>query len=85
MNLLLALLLSQPVKSTDVTPSDSTDLTGLATKGIYVGTGGDVAYQFTGDTAAHTLKNVASGTLLPGNYKRVMSTNTTASNIVAWA
>jgi len=64
-----------------VTPSDSTDLDALA-KGLYVGTGGDVVIM---DRAGNTVTfvNVVSGSVLPVFVTRVMSTNTTASDIVA--
>jgi hypothetical protein len=66
-----------------VTPGDSTDLTTLAGFGLWVGVGGDVAVMGVDDTAAVTLKNVPSGTMLWGQFKRCMATNTTATNIVA--
>jgi hypothetical protein len=78
-------LLKQPTKTAAVTISDSTDLTATCTKGIWVGTGGDVAVKGSGDSSANTLKNVPSGTYVPGALSRVMSTNTTASNIVCYS
>ena len=64
-----------------VTPSDSTDLTGA--RGVYVGTAGNVALMAIGDSAAVTFTAVPAGTILPIRIKRVMSTNTTASTIIA--
>lgn len=64
-----------------VTASDSTDLG--VTRAIWVGTGGNLAVMFVNQTSAVTLANVASGTLLQLEVTKVMSTNTTASNIVA--
>jgi hypothetical protein len=77
--------LAQPTLTTAVTPSDSTNTTTTASKGFWVGTGGNVAVKGTGDSAATTLTNVPSGTYIPGAYQRIMSTNTTASNIVSFA
>lgn len=79
-------LLKQPTRAVAVTASDATDTTATATKGCWVGTGGDLAVKFVGDSAgsAVTLKNVPSGTYVPGAFCRVMSTNTTASNIVSF-
>lgn len=75
---------SHPTTSASVTPSDSTDLTGTATKGIWVGVAGNVAVKMKSDSSAVTLQNVPSGTYIPGSFSRVMSTNTTASGIVAF-
>lgn len=63
-----------------VTPSDSTV---VACSALYVGTGGDVAILAEGDSAAVTLTAVPAGTVLPIACNKVMSTNTTATNIVA--
>lgn len=63
-----------------ITASDSTDLTG--TRGIWVGGAGDVAVMGLYDDTAVTLAGVPAGTLIPGRFKRVMSTNTTATSIV---
>lgn len=63
-----------------VTKNDSTIVNCQA---LYVGTGGDVAILADGDTAAVTLSSVPSGTILPIACSKVMSTSTTASNMVA--
>jgi hypothetical protein len=65
-----------------ITKSDATDLTALGIRALWVGTGGDVAIQALNDDDAVTLVNVPDGTLLPVYCKKVMSTNTTASDIV---
>lgn len=71
-----------------VTPNDGADLTTPA-RALFVGTGGNVAVIFAADQSsggagtAVTLKNVASGTILPIRVRRVMSTNTSATDIVA--
>lgn len=64
-----------------VTASDSTVLE--ATRAIWVGGAGDLAVIFLDDTTAVTLSSVPAGTLLPISVTKVMSTNTTATNIVA--
>ena len=64
-----------------VTPSDSTDLTGV--RAIYVGGAGNVALRAIGDSSAVTLSSVPAGTIIPVQIDRVMSTNTTATSIVA--
>lgn len=65
-----------------VTPSDSTSVT---CKAIYVGTGGNIALAPSSSGSATTFSNVGSGTILPVELKdgRIMSTNTTATNIIA--
>lgn len=65
-----------------VVPSDATVL--VPTRGLWVGTVGDVAVIGSGPgQSAVTIKNVPSGTLLPVCVTKVMATNTTAANIVA--
>lgn len=63
-----------------VTPSNSTNFSPC--RALYVGTGGNVVVVFEND-AEITFSNVPSGAILPVRAKRVNSTNTTASTIVA--
>lgn len=63
-----------------VTASDTTQ---VGFSGLYIGTGGDVAVKGIGGTAV-TFKNVPAGTILPIVVNRVMSTNTTATDIVGF-
>lgn len=71
-------------KLTSVTKGDATDITNVANKGLYVGTGGDLVVRAAGDTVAVTLRNVQDGSYIKGSFARVM-TATTASDIVAFA
>ena len=65
-----------------VTPHDSTDLA-YATRGLYVGVGGDITVVFVADVAtAVLLTDVPSGVILPICITRVNSTATTATNMV---
>lgn len=64
-----------------VTKSDATLLP--VTRGIYIGGTGDIAVIFAGDTAAVTLVAPALGIVHPWQVTKVMSTNTTATSIVA--
>jgi hypothetical protein len=64
-----------------VTPGDSTTLP--ATRGLWIGGAGNVAVVFAGDTAAVTLSGATAGSLIPIQVTKVMSTNTTATSIVA--
>jgi len=63
-----------------VTPSDTADLAQPAR--LYVGTTGDLSVILVNDTTAVTFSSVAAG-WLPLIVKRVMSTSTTATDIVA--
>jgi hypothetical protein len=72
------------VKLRAVTPSDSTVVNCQA---LWVGGAGNVAILAESDAddagSAVTIVGVAAGTLLPIAADRVMSTNTTATSIVA--
>ena len=63
-----------------VTKSDVTVFD--APQAIYVGTGGDIALRLVGDSTVVVYKNVPSGSWLPVLADKVMSTDTTASDIV---
>ena len=67
-------------KATAVTASDTTEFTN--TRGLYVGTGGDIAVTMV-DGNACTFVSVPGGTILPVQVIQVLSTDTTASNIIA--
>ena len=69
------------LRATAVTPSDSTELTGV--RALYVGGAGNVAVILKEDTVAVTFVAVPAGSILPLAAIRVMSTNTDATNIVA--
>ena len=75
-------LTGSATRSASVSPNDSTDLTNV-TRALWVGGAGNVAVMLLDDSAAVTFVGVAAGTLLPLRVRRVMSTNTTATNIVA--
>jgi hypothetical protein len=65
---------------TAITKSDSTTYS-PSLDAIYVGGGGDVAIvDLAGNTV--TFVNVQSGTVLPVNAYKVMSTNTTATDMI---
>ena len=65
-----------------VTPSDSTDLTTLA-RAIYVGGAGNVV-AVRHDNTAVTFTGVQAGTVLPIAVRRINSTSTTATGIIAF-
>lgn len=69
-----------------ITPGDSG--TGAANgevvvcRGVWVGGTGDLAVIMREQSVAVTFPGVAAGSLIPIDISRVMSTNTTATNIV---
>ncbi len=65
-----------------VTPSDTT-VFNTPTRCLWVGGVGNVAVLMAGDSSPVTLINVGAGTELSVSVTKVMSTNTTATNIVA--
>lgn len=65
-----------------VTPSDGTDMS-FVTRGLYIGTAGDVTVIMADTGTAILFKAVPAGTVLPIMVSRVKSTGTTASDIVA--
>ncbi len=73
---------SSAINYAGVTVSDSTLVT---CKALYIGTGGDVAISPSSDGSAVVFKNISGGTFLPVELKngRVMSTNTTALDIIS--
>lgn len=64
-----------------ISPSDSNALT-FNIKGIYVGTGGSIVMTGADDEDA-TFANVGDGAILPCNPRKVKSTGTTASGLIA--
>lgn len=65
-----------------VTPSDTVDLARGATKGIYLGGGGNVKVDLAnGDSVTFT--GLAGGVIHPISAKRVWATGTTATSILA--
>lgn len=69
------------VSAVAVTTHNSTNFGGIA-RALYVGVGGDVVVVFENDSAI-TFKNAPSGAVIPVRCKRVNSTGTTATDIVA--
>lgn len=65
-----------------VTKSDTVNIPRKATRGLYVGVGGDVVVVFENGDAV-TFKDVPAGEILPVEAVRVNSTNTTATDILA--
>lgn len=65
-----------------VTPSDSTSYVNGAARALYVGGAGNVVMVLTDDSTV-TLTAVPAGTIIPLWHKRVNSTSTTATSMVA--
>jgi len=62
-------------------PNDAQDRV-VTTRGIYVGTGGNVRVSYINDGPTVNFINVQDGTVLPGAFRRVHATGTTATDIV---
>ena len=67
-----------------VTPSDTTNIS-IAVRYLYVGTAGDINVIPYDGSSSVIIKNINAGTFLDLSVKRVSNTDTTASNIVAFA
>ena len=65
-----------------ITPNDSTDLS-HPSRALFVGGAGNVAVIMARENGPVTIAGVVAGSVLNIAVKRVMSTNTTATNIVA--
>lgn len=75
--------LTSPItRGAAVTPDNDNDLA-TPSRALWVGTGGNISLILADDSAAITLTNIPDGTLLPVRAKRIRSTSTTASGIVA--
>lgn len=74
--------ISSAYKGVAVTPSDSTILPD-GVRRLWVGGAGAVAVVLAGDTTPVTLAAVPAGTMLEVQVSKVMSTSTTATNIIA--
>jgi hypothetical protein len=65
-----------------VVPSDTVDLAKVPTKGIYLGVSGDVKVTLSSGSTV-TFTGLSSGVIHPIAAKRIYSTGTTATNILA--
>lgn len=65
-----------------VTPSDSADLPGALSRGLYVGTSGDVALIPAEGESPVTLVGLAAGLWHPISARRILATGTTATGIL---
>jgi len=66
-----------------ITPSDSTDLSGGVTRAIYVGVAGNMVADSEHGETTITFTGLLAGVIYPLRVKRVRSTSTTASNLLA--
>ncbi len=70
------------IRAAAVTPSDGADL-GFVTRALYVGAAGSVVVDMAESGTTITFAGVTAGTFMPIRVKRVRSTGTTASSILA--
>lgn len=68
--------LRQPKQCIAVTPSDATDITATATKGLLVTVSGVVNVTYVGDSVAVGLGTLPVGTYIAGELKRVNAATT---------
>lgn len=66
-----------------VTPSDTVEFADGVCRAIWVGGAGNIAVLAGDDSAAVLISGVQAGTVIPVGARRVNSTNTTATLIVA--
>lgn len=79
----LASGLDSPVKSgAAITPHDTNELS-FVTRAIYVGGAGNIVVLLADDSSTVTFTGVQAGQLLPIRAKKVLSTNTTATSLLA--
>lgn len=64
----------------DVVKSDSTVFS--QTSAIFVGGGGNIALRLIGSSTTAVYKNIPSGTFMPVEADQVLSTGTTATDII---
>jgi len=77
----LAAALDSPAADAFTVVPHDTDLLSHVTRGVYVGSGGNLAVEMLwGGTVVFT--NVPAGTILPLRVSRVLSTGTSAGSIV---
>ena len=69
------------VSQAPVTPDDNADID--ICRSFYVGLGGNVVFIAANDSASVTWSNVPSGSIVPMQTRRILSTGTGASGIVA--
>ena len=75
-------LFSVPAEKAEViTPSDTTVYSPIY-RAVYVGTGGNVTVLPSESLTPVTFSNVVDGSILPVSVSKVLSTGTTASNII---
>ncbi|MZH02499.1 MAG: hypothetical protein F3745_03625 [Nitrospinae bacterium] len=64
-----------------VVPDDGTDLP-VNCRSLFIGGEGDLSAILVGDSSSIIFKNIPQGTILPVSVKRVLSSLTTATEIV---
>jgi hypothetical protein len=65
-----------------ITPSDSTELPDYA-RAIYIGADGNVSIESLTSGTVLTFVGLKAGTILPVSARKVRSTGTTSSNLIA--
>lgn len=76
--------LGQPKLLSAITPSDSTDITTLASQGLFVGGAGNLIVRTVGAPSVSVTLVVQAGTYIPGQFTRVMAAST-VTGVVGFA
>lgn len=74
-------LTSPAIDGQAVTPSNTSDLPHVS-RAIYIGASGDIAVELVSG-ASVTFKSVPAGAMMPLRARKILSTGTTGSEIVA--
>jgi hypothetical protein len=70
------------VNAVSVSPNDTNDLANT-TLAVWIGTAGNLSVNMEGSGGPIVFVGIPAGTLLPIRATRILSTNTTAGNILA--
>ena len=78
-------MLPQATYARTITPSDSANLPDIGTGGmlVYIGGAGNLSVDTMAGQTAVVFTGLLAGTILPVVVKRVRSTSTTATNLIA--
>lgn len=70
-----------PRTHTAITPSDTADVSAIASQGVYIFAAGNLTYKTAGGLQIGPV-SVAAGTYIPGQFSVIYATGTTASSII---
>jgi hypothetical protein len=74
-----------PARRGEVVTPHNTNSLNFTTKGLYVGSSGDLTVRFIDAVSDTVITGVVAGTILPIRITHIRATGTTANNILAFA